>query len=426
VSYSISDIKIGKKMKNTYSNVIVRPQMERREVQITSTFKPTIDEMVIEKWQSMIDLLTKIIDVPAGLIMKLKEDSISVFMKSNNTENLYNLEAEEKLIYGLYCETVIGTQKNLIVPDARFDPVWKESNPDIELGMVSYCGFPLNWPDGEVFGTLCVLDSKENFYSPLMIDLMDNIRKSIQTDLELLQTNQQLAENNNELRELNDIKKKFLSLISHDVRGSVSTIREFTSMVLRQYDKIGKDKLHSYLISLNQSASYSFSILENLLTWSRNDLKQIAPQKVNFDIAELLKTIINQFSDDAKLKSITINVESFSPIVMVESDKAMMETAFRNVISNALKFSNPNSTVLVKISYVNNKHQIEIIDEGVGMDDETRNSLFKLSKKTSIGTAGEKSSGIGLTLAKEFLDKNGAEVEVESEQGKGTRFIIRI
>ena len=148
-----------------FSTISVRETKESKTVKISSDSKPIIDSLIIEKWQSLIDILAKIVNVPTGLIMRLKESTIEVLLKSNTEGNPYETGEEAKLIYGLYCETVIGTQKELLVPNATKSPVWKNNNPDVDINMISYLGVPLNWPDGECFGTVCLLDIKENIYT---------------------------------------------------------------------------------------------------------------------------------------------------------------------------------------------------------------------------------------------------------------------
>ena len=123
--------------------------------------KPSIPDEIIEKWQRVVDLMAKTVGVPAGLIMRVDSSQIEVFLSSSTEGNPYTKGDSVSLHTGLYCETVMNQRSPLLVPDALKDPVW-DKNPDIELGMVYYFGFPLQWPDGEIFGSICVLDKKNN------------------------------------------------------------------------------------------------------------------------------------------------------------------------------------------------------------------------------------------------------------------------
>ncbi len=120
-----------------------------------------ISDEIIMKWQRVVDLMAKTVGVPAGLIMRVGSSQIEVFLSSSTEGNPYTKGDREDLHTGLYCETVMNQRSLLLVPDALKDSDWNK-NPDIELGMVYYFGFPLQWPNGEIFGTICVLDKKHN------------------------------------------------------------------------------------------------------------------------------------------------------------------------------------------------------------------------------------------------------------------------
>jgi len=158
-----------------------------------------IPENIHSKWQNIIDIMAHIVNVPAGLIMRIIDSDITVFIASKTDKNPYKPGAKEHLKdSGLYCETVLKTNKLLLVQNALSDEHWK-NNPDIKLNMISYLGFPITLPDKTPFGTICVLDNKENSYSQLYITLIQNFRNIIETDLELLYANYLLGEKNKQL-----------------------------------------------------------------------------------------------------------------------------------------------------------------------------------------------------------------------------------
>lgn len=144
-----------------------------------------ISEAFLTKWQKTLDVMTAVIDVPAGLIMRVHATEIEVFVASSG-ESPYKKGAREKLNSGLYCETVIKKRSPLLVPNALKDPEW-DHNPDIKLKMISYLGYPLQWPNGSVFGTICVLDRKANPYSEKVEKLLDQFKELINSDLALIQ-----------------------------------------------------------------------------------------------------------------------------------------------------------------------------------------------------------------------------------------------
>ena len=130
-------------------------------------------------------MIASIINIPAALIMKLEDEFMEVFISSNTENNPYQAGGKEKW-KGLYCETVIKSQKKLLIPNALKDKDW-DKNPDIKLGMIAYLGFPINFPDNQPFGTICVLDNKENSFSPAHEELMLQFKKVIELDLSLMQ-----------------------------------------------------------------------------------------------------------------------------------------------------------------------------------------------------------------------------------------------
>jgi len=172
-----------------------------------------IPHEIIQKWQNIIDLLSEIVHVPAGLIMRVFRDTIEVFVASGNEHNPYHVgESEYLQNSGLYCETVIKTREKLLVKNALKSDKWK-NNPDIKLNMISYLGFPLEYPDGTPFGTICILDSRENGYTETYEKLMMNFRDIIQNHLELLYSNYILGDKNKRL-------KDFITEIKH-LRGII-------------------------------------------------------------------------------------------------------------------------------------------------------------------------------------------------------------
>ena len=141
-----------------------------------------LPQAVIDKWQEITNLLAELVQVPAALIMRVEPPEISVFVASKSQGNPYHPRERACLNTGLYCETVMRTRQLLLVPDALDDDEWR-SNPDIELGMISYLGVPISWPSGEIFGTICVLDHKRNAYTEVHHRLLLQLRDVVQADL---------------------------------------------------------------------------------------------------------------------------------------------------------------------------------------------------------------------------------------------------
>jgi len=164
-----------------------------------------------DSWQRSINVLAEAANVPAALIMRVHSREIEVFLKSQNPENVYEKGEMARLDTGLYCETVMTTGSELVVPNALADPEW-DHNPDIELDMISYCGLPLFWPTGDIFGTICILDNKENPFSNLSRDLLDQFRGIVQAGLETVYENHLLDKARQERNETSrDLEQQVLA-----------------------------------------------------------------------------------------------------------------------------------------------------------------------------------------------------------------------
>ena len=150
--------------------------------------EPPIPDTILEKWQKIVNLMAEMLDVPAGLIMRILGEDIHVLVSSNTEGNPYHPgDSEHFWGSGRYCETVVIKNHELLVPNALFDEAWR-NNPDVRLNMISYLGYPIRWPDGEPFGTICVLDCKTNSYSEKYKRLMTQFRDIAEIHLEIIYT----------------------------------------------------------------------------------------------------------------------------------------------------------------------------------------------------------------------------------------------
>jgi GAF domain-containing protein len=144
-------------------------------------------EIDLKKLQSIVDIMASLIKVPAGLIMRLDGEQIEVFVSSKTSGNPYKMGDKEHLINsGLYCETVIKSNSMLVVPNALNDPDWR-NNPDVKLKMISYLGLPINLPSGKPFGTICVLDNKENHYCSEYVKLLTQFRDLVEDHFRIVE-----------------------------------------------------------------------------------------------------------------------------------------------------------------------------------------------------------------------------------------------
>ena len=198
---------------------------------------------IVGKWQEIVDLTAEIMHVPSALIMRVEPPNIKVFVSSETKGNPYEQDEVASLDTGLYCETVMKTRQPLLVPDALRDEQW-QSNPDIKLGMISYLGVPIIWPDGEVFGTICVLDKKPNEYSELYRKLLQQWRDVLQADLRSLATlHRELEVREAKIRRL--VEVDIIGCFTWDLEGQIIEANDaFLHIVGYDREDLASGRLH--------------------------------------------------------------------------------------------------------------------------------------------------------------------------------------
>lgn len=238
---------------------------------------------------------------------------------------------------------------------------------------------------------------------------------------------EELKKSAQELKELNETKDRFISIISHDLRTPFSSILGFTDFLLNEKD-ITEEKRTQYIEFIQESAKSMLNLVNSLLDWTRLQTGRIKfePQKIN--AKNLIDKSIQMLSGAALQKNINIKSE-VSNDIFIHADENLLMQVFNNLISNAIKFTNKEGEIVVKakLDVIKRNVQFTVQDNGVGIKKEDLPKLFKVdSKFTTIGTAGERGSGLGLSLVQEIVHKHGGEIWVDSELGKGSKFNFTI
>ncbi|ROV57707.1 GGDEF domain-containing protein [Vibrio ponticus] len=190
-----------------------------------------IPQAMSDSWQKIVNLIAQLIPVPSALVMRIHSNSIEVFSRNDNAIHPYRLGDSECLGSGLYCEYVIENQCQLVVENALNDDNWNQ-NPDIKLGMISYCGFPINWPNGEPFGTICVLDNKPRQLSETATQLLESYKDSLEAQLATLYQNEQLKQLNTELQSRVNTRTQDLVDLNFSLNQEIDKRREAEKKVL--------------------------------------------------------------------------------------------------------------------------------------------------------------------------------------------------
>jgi signal transduction histidine kinase len=239
---------------------------------------------------------------------------------------------------------------------------------------------------------------------------------------ELQAVNHTVQQQNLSLQELNATKDKFFSIISHDLKGPLNSLSSFSGLLINHADSLSKEEITMLAKDLDKNLKNLFALLENLLEWSRSQTGNIVFTPEVFDLNHLLEINRELLATQAQNKRISI-INQSKENVNIYAHKHSVNTVIRNLISNAIKFTTEGGRITISTKLAEGQVLVTISDTGVGMSKEIQEKLFRIDTKHSTkGTADEKGTGLGLILCKEFIEKNGGRIWVESEVGKGSSF----
>jgi signal transduction histidine kinase len=234
--------------------------------------------------------------------------------------------------------------------------------------------------------------------------------------------NAKVQQQNLELQDLNATKDKFFSIISHDLKGPLNSFTSFSGLLINHTDSLSKDEIKMLAKDLDKSLKNLFTLLENLLEWSRSQTGNMEFKPERFDLPALLQQNKELLQAQASNKKITLE-GLFQDALTINAHRHSVNTVVRNLISNAIKFTPEGGTITLGVKPGEGQVTVSIKDNGVGMPPEVIQKLFRIdTKHTTKGTADEKGTGLGLILCKEFIEKNGGRIWVESEVGRGSVF----
>ncbi|MDE2822785.1 MAG: LuxR C-terminal-related transcriptional regulator [Chloroflexota bacterium] len=253
--------------------------------------KPEIPKDMLGKWQRVVDILARLLHVPAGLIMKRVPPEHRVFIASRSPDNPYVVGDIFTLDTGLYCDTVMRERRLLLVRDAMKEPEW-DRNPDLKHGMVFYLGLPLAWPDGSIFGTICVLDGQTNAQAITYTDLLVEFKGVVESDLRYLvevterkSAQQKLRQAHDELESRVRDRTRALAVLNEDLRTEVETRRRTETSLLKRETEL-------------EEANAALKVLLRRLEDSRADLEERILANVNQFIFPYLNRLRRRVTDE--------------------------------------------------------------------------------------------------------------------------------
>ncbi|UXP31605.1 tetratricopeptide repeat-containing sensor histidine kinase [Reichenbachiella agarivorans] len=235
-----------------------------------------------------------------------------------------------------------------------------------------------------------------------------------------------LSVKNKQLKELNAAKDKFFAIIAHDLRNPLSAFKSLSTALSENFKHLSESELQRYLYNLKNSSEELVNLLHNLLQWALSQTDTLKPNHQSLNLNKILIKNIQLLQENAEQKDIKITTH-LSDDSEAFVDAPTIDLVFRNLISNAIKFTSPGGTITISTTTLDDKVKVAIEDTGIGMTEADTKKLFSIVEDTStIGQSKEKGTGLGLILCKEFVNKNNGEISVKSELGKGSRFDIKL
>ncbi|MCP4345005.1 MAG: hybrid sensor histidine kinase/response regulator [Desulfobacterales bacterium] len=237
-----------------------------------------------------------------------------------------------------------------------------------------------------------------------------------------VKTHLELNHTKEKLREANATKDKFFSIIAHDLKNPFNAVLGLANLLTDQYDAFDERKKKVIIQDICQSSEQGYKLLENLLDWSRMQTGKVEwnPDKIDLYTYAFENTAFLKSNADSKKISLVSNIDRGA---MVYADPNMTTMIIRNLVSNAIKFTKEGGEVTISSKNNGDHEEVTVSDNGVGIKDENKEKLFRIDvHHSTLGTSKEVGTGLGLILCKEFAEKNGGEIWVESEFGKGSNF----
>ena len=235
-----------------------------------------------------------------------------------------------------------------------------------------------------------------------------------------------IVQQNDELKRTIGNRDKMYSVIAHDLRSPMASIRMVLNLVVNCLSReVVGDEIFDLIDKANRESEETHDLLDNLLKWTKSQTGRLNVVFQDFDLAEVVPGVVDIFVMIAETKHIELKLDMGASPVMVRADKDMLKTVIRNFISNAIKFSNEGSSIDIFVTVQDKFAKINVRDHGVGISEDRLHNLFRAGK-TTYGTNNEEGSGLGLQLCQDFAEKNGGSVCVESVQGEGSTFSVLV
>jgi signal transduction histidine kinase len=373
---------------------------------------------ILRKWQGIVDLLADIVRVPSALIMRVEPPNIKVLVASETEGNPYEPDEEASLNTGLYCETVMNTRRPLLVPDALQDEDWK-TNPDIKLGMVSYLGVPISWPDGEIFGTICVLDRESNGYSDLYLKLLLQWRDVLQADLtSIASSEQRFRIMQAELAHANRLATlgQLTASITHEVKQPLAAALLNTQAAQRflahQPPDVERGKT-----AMDRAVRDCLRAAE-VIERTRALVRKEPARKDSLEINEAVSEVIGLTHNEVLKNGVEVQVQLAEGLPVIQGSRVQLQQVMLNLIVNAVEamsqMSDDRRELLISTQAQADCVLVAVRDSGPGLAEGAIERAFE-----AFYTTKSSGLGMGLSICRSIIEDHGGRLWAAANELKG-------
>ncbi|MBI9061310.1 MAG: AAA family ATPase [Marinilabiliaceae bacterium] len=383
---------------------------------------------------------------------QLSLEAIGTVNKNRITVSLGKQEVWEQIVPVPVINLVERTKQMVILADAandvnyRKDPYIKENNlksiivlPILAQSKITGILYLENNLAARVFNRervsvltilctqLAVSLGNARLFNTLEQKVSDRTKEISIKNLVLQEQKEELEAVRDQLKELNATKDRFFSIIAHDLRGPLGTSNSILELLTEDLNDFSEEEIRHFLNTLRTSTEYTYKLLDNLLLWAKSQRKEINFDPQRNSLTAIIESGIELMQHSLNEKKISINVNVLTETEAV-FDRDMIATVFRNVLSNAIKYVNGEGKIDIIVERKNKTVTVSVNDNGIGIGVERLKNLFKIGEKqgSKEGTYGEKGSGLGLILCREFIERHQGQIWAESQSGEGSKFVFTI
>lgn len=373
-----------------------------------------------EHYDQLVQLAAAICDVPIAIIT-LVDESRQWFKAK------VGIDADETSREVAFCAHCILQDSIMEIPDASKDDRFKNNalvtgDPKIRF----YAGAPLYSSEKLPLGSLCVIDQKPRELTTAQKQALTTLANQVSSQMELRLAHKNLAASHLELNKAHNSLKSLFQVIAHDLRTPFNGLLGLTELLEQSYESFTTDDVRSILSTLNESASETYIMLENLLEWSNLETGSLPFHPETIYASDLVNDAVRILATSIRKKQITLTID-IPKETIVKVDASMIGSVLRNLTSNAIKFTPNGGAISIIAEPEVGFLKITITDNGIGMTKAQTDGLsLDIQKPSSIGTQGERGSGIGLTLIHNFLKKHDSHLEADSEIGRGSSLSFKV